>query len=35
MIFENLEFFHEGGVVMYPLLACSIISGERSMPLIV
>ncbi len=26
MIFENLEFFHEGGVVMYPLLACSIIS---------
>ncbi len=26
MIFENLDFFREGGVIMYPLLACSIIS---------
>lgn len=26
MIFENLDFFREGGVIMYPLLACSIVS---------
>jgi biopolymer transport protein ExbB len=26
MIFENLEFFREGGVVMYPLLLCSVVA---------
>ena len=26
MILANMEFFHEGGVVMYPLLLCSIVS---------